>query len=289
MRTYGALLITVVCAFGADHFNAGMAAYHARDYDRAVPELEAYLKTAPPDQGTRKEAVAALGLTYHMLRNYAKAIPLLEEVSTGDQANTEFAWALGISHVRTRNPNGARIAFARLFHVPPESAAARVLNARFLMREQMENLAQAELEKARDLDSRTPQLHHLLGELALSRNEPQAAIGEFQLELAANPASWMTHYLLGQAYTRLENLRPAIGPLQKAIWLNPDFSSPYVLLGSVYLRTEDYPSAEGMLKRAISMDPNNANARFQLGTVYQKTGRSKEAAAQFELYRALKK
>jgi cytochrome c-type biogenesis protein CcmH/NrfG len=99
----------------------------------------------------------------------------------------------------------------------------------------------------------------------------------------------MTHYLLGQAYTRLENLRPAIGPLQKAIWLNPDFSSPYVLLGSVYLRTEDYPSAEGMLKRAISMDPNNANARFQLGTVYQKTGRSKEAAAQFELYRALKK
>jgi cytochrome c-type biogenesis protein CcmH/NrfG len=198
-------------------------------------------------------------------------------------------WALGASHLRLKNVAEARQAFAHLYDLPPESAQVRVITARFLIREQFEDLAQKELESAREIDNHAPQLHHLLGELALARNDPDTAIAEFQIELSNNPAFWMTHYLLGQALTRKESWKAAVGPLQKAIWLNPDFSSPYLLLGRVYMRLEDDVSAEGMLKRAVDMDPNNANARFQLGTLYKKMGRPAEAAAQFEIYKALRK
>jgi tetratricopeptide (TPR) repeat protein len=256
MRRSAAVVALLVCPHAVageeSHFETGIAAYQARDYGKAVAELETYLKSRRAPE------------------------PLV-------------MWALGASHLRLKNVDAARLAFARLYDLRPEGAQARVVTARFLIREQLEELAQKELERARELDNHAPQLHHLLGEIALSRNDADTAVAEFRIELSTNPAFWMTHYLLGQALTRKENWKAAVGPLQKAIWLNPDFSSPYLLLGRVYMRLDDNASAEGMLKRAVDMDPNNANARFQLGTLYKKMGRPAEAAAQFELYKALRK
>src|SRR5215212_1546976 len=124
---------------------AGMAAYLSRDYRMAITELSSFLGKPAPVQEGRRDAVAALGLSYYFTQDYERAIPLLEQASGWSPGNSEFAYALALSHARKRNADGANAAFARLFGLQGDSAEARVITARFLMREQMDDLAEVQV------------------------------------------------------------------------------------------------------------------------------------------------
>lgn len=274
---------------GSSHYQRGMEAYNRRDHAAAVRELSAFLADPGGTEAQRREATAALGLSFHFLGDDSRATPLLERASESAPDNSEFAYALGLSHLRRNNAMGARRAFARLFGVPRDSAQAHLLTARFMIREELEPMAQEELERAAELQPDLPQLHFLLGQLAIARGEHDRAIGELQREIELNPGFGMAYYRLGDALTRKGLWNEAIAPLQKAIWLNPEFSSPYVLLGKVYDQTGQTAVAEAMLKRALAMDPNNAATRYLLGTVLRKAGREEEAREQFDAYRRLRK
>jgi tetratricopeptide (TPR) repeat protein len=291
----GALLLLSLCLHGVEpaaaqaQLEAGMAAYRSRDYQMAITELSGFIgKTAQP-QERQHDTVAALGMSYYFTQDYERAIPLLEQASGWSPGNTEFAYALALSHARKRNADGANAAFARLFELQADSAEARMITARFFMREQMDDLAEIQVAKARRFNPAVPQLHYLSGELAIGRNDIDGAVRELQAEIAINPGFWMAHYRLGEAFSKQQNLDAAIASLQKAIWLNPDFSSPYILLGRIYYTKKDLESAEGMLKHAVGMDPNNATARYLLGSVLRSLGREPAAAQQFEAFRKLKK
>jgi tetratricopeptide (TPR) repeat protein len=118
-----------------------------------------------------------------------------------------------------------------MFSVPFESAAAHLLTAQFMIRQEFEEFAQKELARAVELDPKIPQAHYLLGITAIYRNELDKGIAEMLQEISINPDFAMAHYKLGDAYTRREDWDAAIPPLQRAVWLNPDYSGPYILLG----------------------------------------------------------
>ena len=232
--------------------------------------------------------MTALGLSYYFEGQFSEAIPLLKQSSERSPSNAEFAYALGIACLRARDIESAREAFARMFQVAPGSADAGLVTAKMMMGEQMEELAQKELERAGEKNPRLPQLHFLLGELAIFRGDVDAGIAQLKSEISLNPGFAAAHYRLGDAFTRKQMWEDAVAPLQKAIWLNPEFSSPYILLGKVYDRLEQTEFAEGMLSKAISMDPNNLEAHYLLGTIYRKGGRLHKAQEQFEAYQKLK-
>jgi len=276
-------------ADAVSQYRRGMEAYNRRDHPAAVKELSAFLAGPEGVEAQRREAAAALGLSYHFLGEHARAVPLLEQASSYAPENVEFSYALGLSQLRRNDTAGARKAFSRLFRVPAETAQAHLLTARFMIREELHPMAQKELERAAELQPDLPQLHYMLGELAIFRGEFDRAIGELRREIQLNPGFSMAYYRLGDVFARKGHWKEAIAPLQQAIWLNPDFSSPYVLLGKVYEQTGQATSAEAMLKRALAMDPNNAGARYLLGTVLRKAGREEEAREQFDAYRRLRK
>jgi tetratricopeptide (TPR) repeat protein len=268
---------------------AGIAAYRSRDYRVAITKLSGFIAKTPVPEGRQREAVAALGLSYYFTQQYERAIPLLDQASNWNPGNAEFAYALALSHARKRNADGTNAAFARLFGLRSDSAEAYMITARFLMREQMDDLAEMQVAKAKRINSAIPQLHYLLGELANGRNDTDGAVKEFEAEISINPGFWMAHYRLGEALSKKQDLDSAIISLQKAIWLNPDFSSPYILLGRIYYTKKEFEPAAGMLKRAVTMDPNNPTARYLLGSVLRSLGRESEATQQFEVFRTLKK
>jgi tetratricopeptide (TPR) repeat protein len=261
----------------------GVAYYHADDPVRAVEVLKPVVDKLPPNSLESREAVQVLGLSLYVAQHLAEAIPYLEKTRVWAPDNLELLYVLGNSYVQTRQADPARDVFARLFKVPPDSAAAHLLTAQMMVRLDFEELAEAELKKAVAKDPRLPQAHFLLAQAALFRSRFDEATALMQQELDINPGNSMALYRLGEVYTRQGKWDDAIAALQKSLWINPAFSGPYILLGKAYTKKGQPEAAEGMLRRAVQYDPNNKAAHYLLAQLLQQTGRTDEAKKEFEI------
>ncbi len=266
----------------------GLAYYRKNDYQRAIEHLSEAIMRTPESSRQYREEVQILGLSHYMLGHLREAIPYLEQLNRWWPDSTELAYALGLSYIHTRNTERSRQTFARMFNLGPDGAAAYLVNAQMMARQQFEELAEKELEKALALDPRLPQANFLLGEMYIFHARVEEGIALLQKEIALNPAFGMAYYRLGEAYTRQLKWNEAIAPLQKSIWLNPYFSGPYIVLGKVYLKKNDRANAENMLRHAVQMDPGNFSAHHLLAQVLQQTGRAEEAKREFEIAEKLR-
>jgi tetratricopeptide (TPR) repeat protein len=266
----------------------GWAYYQKRDHIRAVEHLTSALKN--DERGTRqyRQTVQLLALSHYLLGHIKEAIPFLEQVAVWAPDDVEMAYTLGISYVQVHDPDKARESFARMFAVPPSSASAYLINAQMMIRQQFEEFAEKELQKALELDPKLPQANYLLGELAVYRANLERGVELLKREISINPGFAMAYYRLGETYTRQLKWNEAIGPLQKSIWLNPFFSGPYIVLGKVYMKEGELTNAESMLRRALAMDPNNFSGHHLLAQVLQQTNRLDESRKEFELAERLR-
>jgi tetratricopeptide (TPR) repeat protein len=103
--------------------------------------------------------------------------------------------------------------------------------------------------------------HFLLGEIDLYQGKSQAAVDEFQKELAINPTVWLVYWRLGDAYVRLNNLDEAEKVLKESIWLNESSSGAYILLGEIALKKGDSALAAGWLLAGAAKP---AHAEFEI-------------------------
>jgi tetratricopeptide (TPR) repeat protein len=265
----------------------GVALYHANDPAGAIRELTSVLPVLPPDSPENREATQVLGLAYYLAGQLPQAIPFLEKTRAFRPDSSELAYALGMAYIQTRQPDAARRSWARAFHVPEDSPAARLLAAQMMVRAEMDEMAGAELTAALAQDPRLPHAHYLLGQTALFRGRLDEAIALFRKELAVSPGNAMAFYLLGDAYTRQRRWDDALEALQRSVWLNPFFSGPFVLMGKAYQAKGDRAAAEGMLRRAVGYDPNNKAAHYLLAQLLQQLGRTEEAQKEFEIAQRL--
>lgn len=261
----------------------GVALYHADDYPQAIGKLLPALGQLKDGSIERREAVQVLGLSLYLAGRLVEALPYLEETRAWATDNLELAYVLGNAYVQTQKPDEARFAFARLFGVAKDSAAAHLLAAQMMTRLEFDEMADAELRQAIAKDPRIPQAHYLLGQAAIFRGRLDEARGLLEKELEVNPGHAMALYRLGDTYTRESRWDEAIAALQKSLWLSPYFSGPYILLGKAYLKKGQPDTAEGMLRRAIEYDPNNRAAHYLLGQVLQQGGRAEEARAELAI------
>jgi len=261
----------------------GVAAYHADDYARAIAVLIPIEHRFPEGSLERREIVQVLGLSLFLSGRLEDAIPKLEATRVWAPANLELAHILGQAYLQTGRVGPARQAFARIYNVPEDSAAAYLVTAQMMIRLQLESAAEEDLKRAVAKDASLPQAHLLLGQLALFRGRFDDAIAETKRELAIAPASAPAYYQLGDAYVRQSRWDDAIAALQQSLWLNPFYSAPYILLGRAYLQKGQPATAEGMLRRAIEYDPNNRTAHYLLAQLLQQVGRLEEARQEFAI------
>jgi tetratricopeptide (TPR) repeat protein len=259
----------------------GNAYYKKSDFSQAIT----YLKKANAEDPANQEATQLLGMAYFASGHPGVAIPLLEKVQGAmPQANADGYYILGTCYIQVRNYEGARIAFAKMFGVPGNSAAAYLFAARMLLRQEFDPVAEQYAQKAAALDPKLPLAHYLLGELDLYKARLPEAITEFQKELEINPANAATYYKLGDAYARAQKYDEAQTMLQRSIRLDSTSSVPFILMGQVLQKKGDYDLAVLSLKHAVTMEPNNPTSHYLLGQAYREMGRKDDAAA--ELRRA---
>jgi tetratricopeptide (TPR) repeat protein len=252
----------------------GVAYYRKSDYVNAM----AYLKKARDENPQDSEAVQLLGLSYYLAGRPAEAIPALEQVQTWfPSANVDASYILGMCYIQTKDYTHARGAFARMFGVPPDSAASYLFTARMLLRQDFAPVAEDYAQKAASVDPNLPLVHYLLGEIDLYHSKSAEAIAEFQKELQLNPGYPAAYYKLADAYARIQKFDDAERLLQRSIWLDPTSTGPYVLMGKVLEKKGETELAVRALQRALAMDPNNAVTHHLLGQAYRDLGRSEDA------------
>src|SRR5579863_2217073 len=258
----------------------GAAYYKKSDFPKAIE----YLTRASAADPANPEAKQLLGLSDYLGGHPADAIPLLEKVQGWyPRTNVDATYILGICYIQTKDYPQARKAFARMFDVPPDSAASYMFTARMLLRQEFDPIAEEYAQKAAALDPKLPLVHFLLGELYLYKSRVPEAISEFQKELAINPGHAATYYKLADAYSRVQKFEDAERVLQRSIWLDATSTGPYILMGKVLEKKGEFDLAVRALQRATAMDPNNSITHHLLGQAYRDMGRKEEAESELKL------
>ena len=253
----------------------GLAYYKKADYLKAIAALQKAEQENPKDA----EATQLLGISAYLAGRPADAIPALEKVQTWfPSANVDAAYILGVCYIQTRDYPHARIAFAKMYGVPPDSAASYLFTARMLLRQDFGPVAEEYAQKAAALDPKLPLVHELLGELYLFHSKIPEAIAEFQKELALDPGYAVAYYKLADAYSRIQKFDDAERLLQRSIWLDATSTGPYILMGKVLQKKGESELAVRALQRALAMDPNNPMTHYLLGQAYRDMGRQEDAA-----------
>jgi tetratricopeptide (TPR) repeat protein len=258
----------------------GIAFYRKSDYVNAVAYLRQAIKENPED----REATQLTGLSLYLAGKPGEAIPYLEKVQSWyPSANVDAAYILGVSYIQTKNYPQARLAFAKMFGAPADSAASYLFTARMLLRLDFGPVAEEYGQKAVALDPKLPLAHFLLGELYLYQSKIPEATAQFQQELAINPGHAASYYKLADAYSRVQKFDEAQKLLQRSIWLDATATGPYVLMGKVLQKKGEPALAARSLQRAIAMDPNNAISHHLLGQAYRDLGRAEDAERELKI------
>jgi tetratricopeptide (TPR) repeat protein len=274
-----ALEVTNLGMQGLD-LELGAAFYRKNDFPKAID----YLKKATVADPNNNEALQLLGLSYYLGGHPGEAIPLLEKVQTWfPRANVDASYILGICYIQTKDYPHARVAFAKMFDVPPDSASSYLFTARMLFRQEFDPIAEEYAQKAASLDPKLPRAHFLLGELYLFKSRIPEAVSEFQKELAINPADAPTYYKLADAYSRIQKYDDAERLLQRSIWLDATSTGPYILMGKVLEKKGEFELAVRALQHAAAMDPNNPTTHHLLGQAYRDMGKKEEAEDELKL------
>src|SRR5947209_206721 len=250
----------------------GVELFQQQKYLEAAQVLTAAASTEQKSSAEYRESAILIAQSYFSLSQWAKAIPWLE----GIPATNESSYMLGYAYHQAGQQQKSVAAFAQLFGLKADSAAAHLLTGQLLLKKELNNEGAEEAAKALSIDPKIPEAHYLLAEVEMSRGDVPASVVDLKRELELNPSFSMAWYRLGDAYTRLNDWDAAIPHLQRAVWLNPNFSGPYILLGKCYSKKEDPHTAIRFLRQARRLDPNNYMATFLLGRALIATGNEEE-------------
>jgi tetratricopeptide (TPR) repeat protein len=262
----------------------GVTYYRKGDYRNAVAALQRAIAENPEDA----EATQLTGLSLYLSNKPAEAIPYLVKVQSWyPSASVDASYILGVAYIQTKDYGSARRAFAKMFQVPPDSAAAYLFAARLLLRLDFATVAEEYGKKAIELDAKLPLAHQVLGELYLYENKLPEATVQFEQEIAINPGNPAAYYKLADAYSRAQKFDEAEKLLQRSIWLDSTSSGPYILLGKVLEKKGESELAVRALQRALAMDPNNSVTHHLLGQSYRALGRMEDAERELKLAESL--
>jgi len=267
---------------------AALTSYKQHRFPEAVAHFTEALKSEKPGTPEYDESVLLLGQTLFLQSKFGDAIPWLEKAAAGKAATPEAAFMLGNAYILTQQPDKSVRAFAQLFRVDPNSAAAHLTAAQMMLHHDIDSEAAKQAKLALTLDPRIPEAHFLLGEVAIGHADLDEAIAELNQEIALNPGFAMAYYRLGDAYSRREDWDQAMAPLERSVWLNPNYSAPFILLGKGYLKRKELANADGVLRHALQLDPQNLSAHYLLGETLMQEGKVEEAKKEMARWKELK-
>ncbi len=221
----------------------------AKQFDKAVEVSRKAVETNPKDRDLKLMLAAEMGDLDKTDEGLAMAKGLL-----ANTADDRQVWlAMGQMNVRARRWKEANDAF---------------------------NKAEALTSKKEDRSY----LLFLRGELAERQKHYEPAEQFFRQALELEPESAMTLNYLGYMMAdKGKQLPEALRLIRKAVELEPMNGAFLDSLGWAYFKMGEYELAEENLRQAVERDQTDPTVHDHLGDLYEKTGRTRLAAAQWEL------
>lgn len=308
MRVINLGLIAGLAAFAqTDALTGGLEAFHRGDYVLAERELNKSLK-----HGTDPRARAFLALTMAATgRCDAAGAELAKSFESGDEALRRLSGlalaqcdmardrlddaAAIVSKLKAQYPadpdvlyQSARLSMRawnetiyELYQKAPSSFRVNQISGEILETQGHFAEATVEYRKAIEKNPKALNLHFRLGRALLMSSHAQealdAALQEFEAELALNPSDSIAEYQVGQVLLAQQKADASAARLQRALELNPDFPEALVGLGKLRLDEKKNEEAIRLLQRAVKLSPRSASAHYSLMLAYRNAGNLAEA------------
>jgi predicted Zn-dependent protease len=141
------------------------------------------------------------------------------------------------------------------------------------------------------MEPRLPGIHFRLGRAILQSskeiNAIDAALHEFELELAIAPQNSDAEYEIGEIYRRRGQIEPALEHFSRAVQHHPDFAQARIGLASILISQGRQREALGHLLEAVRAEPQNEVPHFRLAAVYKSLGDTANHHKEMALYQKL--
>ncbi len=147
-----------------------------------------------------------------------------------------------------------------------------------------QKLAAEALARASEIESSSPRMHVLLGDIYRQRLHFPEAEQEYRKALALHPED--PGALFGLCLTLLvdSGIDEAYGLAQAALKNNPDDPEFNAVMGEILCERHDYSGAEPYLKKGLDTKPELIpHVHALLGRVYAETNRTQQAIAELKL------
>ena len=147
-----------------------------------------------------------------------------------------------------------------------------------------EQLATEALARASELDSNSPKLHVLLGDIHRQRKSFPDAEQEYRKALTLKPDDTGALFGLSLALLAEGQTDEALRQAQAALEKNPDDPELNAVMGEILCARSDFAGAEGYLKKSLNTKPEYVpHVHALLGKVYAQTDRIQQAIAELKL------
>ncbi len=125
-------------------------------------------------------------------------------------------------------------------------------------------------------------LYTAIGRLAGNATDASAAIDAFVRAVDANPNDPATHKYLAGALLQQDRVNEAFIEFLATLLIDPLDADAHAGIGRIHLDAGKYADAIEALRRAVELTPELTEARYALATALMRSGKTQEAAQEFE-------
>jgi len=177
-------------------------------------------------------------------------------------------------------------AYQRAFNAAAKMVAAPEAEAEgyYWETKSAQKLATAALLHASEMDSSSPKLHILLGDIYRNRKFFSGAEQEYRKALQLQPEDTGALFGLSLALLADDQVDEAYHVAQAVLKTSPDDPEFNAVMGEILCARNDFAGAEPYLKKSLNTKPEYVpHVHALLGKVYAQTGRTEQAIAEMKL------
>jgi tetratricopeptide (TPR) repeat protein len=212
------------------------------------------------------------------------AIRQLEQSLVDNPSDADALYDLARLH-----KNASFQAMDRLKQLDPNSFQVHLLLGELYTDEQQYPDAIKEYQAAQQKRPNAQGIHYAIGIAYWSQHQYELAQKEFREALNENPTDGMVNLYLGDIAVRDGKFAEALPFLAIAQQSQPDLSQVHILLGKCYQAQNQLNKAKSELLIAIQADPEAAQPHYLLGQVYRKLNDRAASTSEFTKFEELSK
>ncbi len=267
-------------------FHLRRASYLQRSGDPHEAKAEQSRADAEPSEHSTVDDFLEGEAAYHN-REYTRAIPAFRRVLTRQPDRFWAQYLMAICHLKEHRPAEAQAALTACQSLRPGFVWTYLLKG-FAEGEMGEfDLAETDFARSAELDL-DDDAHYVMlvnrGVMRFRRGHPEEAAQDLRTAIALNPDPFQAYINLAQAYQHLHRFDKALETLDRAIARSPNQAILHRARAQTHrLQSQDLKAIDD-LDRAIALstadDPAQAGDRLERALILQQTGRYAEALAE---------